>query len=189
KRRPRASRFGLLGGVVFGVLGPVTVEGTTAIVGGTNASARSQPTGPSTQPSVERYASLSVNSRPSITVPIIGETAAQPIDPMTNHPSGVIGCTRVVVTGGLFGTVDCANAGTSTPTTIAVASNARFRNPRIVPLNPKSPRRYSTQPLVGHHSRMVHRLGVCAPLMWPRNHRIDQLAALGKLMQRGMELT
>jgi hypothetical protein len=24
--------------------------------------------------------------------------------------------------------------------------------------------------------------------MWPRNHRIDQLAALGKLMQSGMEL-
>jgi len=25
--------------------------------------------------------------------------------------------------------------------------------------------------------------------MWPRNHRIDQLAALGKLMQSGMELS
>ena len=25
--------------------------------------------------------------------------------------------------------------------------------------------------------------------MWPRNNRIDQLAALGKLMQSGMELT
>jgi hypothetical protein len=86
------------------------------------------------------------------------------------------------------GTVDCANAGTSTPTTMAAVSNARFRNPRIVPLNPKSPRRYSTQPLVGDHARMVHRLGESAPLMWSRNHRIDQLAALGKLMQSGMEL-
>gem|GEM_PF-4085162 len=85
KLRPRAAFvfFGLRGGVGCWVLVAVTA-------GGNIASAKSQPTGPNMQPKVVWWASASVSSRPRITVAIIGETAAHPIEPMTSQPSGVM---------------------------------------------------------------------------------------------------
>src|SRR4029079_3544596 len=124
------------------------------IVGGTNASANSQPTGPRKHPSVERYASFRVSSRPSITVPIIGDTAAHPTEPITNQPSGVIGVPRSTIGGGggMLGTVDCPYAGANAPAMLAIASNTA---PASLPMHPPNGRKHSTRPLVVHHARPV----------------------------------
>src|SRR5262249_41090834 len=98
-----------------------------------------------------------VSSRPRMTVPIIGDTAAQPIEPKTYQPSGVSEVVRVTAGGTRppFGSV-WASAGTSAPTRITIASNARFATPRIPPSTfPKHQLRHSTRPLVGHHGRIV----------------------------------
>ena len=70
-RRGIAGRRGGLRGGPFGAATP-----------GNSTGPSTQPTGPRKQDIVERQASGIVNSRPSTTVAIIGETAAQPIEPM-----------------------------------------------------------------------------------------------------------
>ena len=72
---------------------------------------------------------------------------------------------------------------------IAAASPAAFANSRIMPsASPMSGPGYSTQPLVGHHGRKVHGEAGENPLVRPCNHRIDQLAALGEFVKRGVQL-
>ncbi len=79
-----------------------------------------------------RSTSMTVNSRPSITVPIIGDTAAQAIEPMPYQASGV-GPTPVVLTGGLK-LADWAHTGAWTPRTItriAAIAPRRIRIPQL----------------------------------------------------------
>src|SRR5690348_17584254 len=73
-----------------------------------------------------------------MTVPIIGDIAAQPTEPITYQPSGVIGVPRCTGGGiGLLGRV-CACAGASAPAPVAIAISAAPANFRMSPLHPRN---------------------------------------------------
>src|ERR1039458_5420586 len=91
---------------------------------GNSTGPSSHPTGPRKQDKAIRPPSEAVNSRPSTRVPIIGDTAAQAIDPMPYQTSGV-GPRRVGGGNGLLGaTVGCAHAELWAPTIVAITSIA-----------------------------------------------------------------
>src|SRR5271166_410806 len=72
-----------------------------------------------------------VSSRPRITVCTIGPAVTQATEAIAKMPSGVIGLAVVIAGGGGGGTNDCANAGPSAATLIAIARNAAVTSRRI----------------------------------------------------------
>src|SRR5450759_5174378 len=74
--------------------------------------------------------SVAVNSRPSTTVAIIGDTAAQATDPMPYQTSGV-GPRRAAGGNGILGAVDCARAELWAPTTVAITTIAAVATRRM----------------------------------------------------------
>ena len=116
-RVPRGGKF-CGGGIVM------------TIGSGNSTGPSSHPTGPRKQDKAIRPPSVAVNSRPSTTVAIIGDTAAQATDPMPYQTSGV-GPRRAAGGNGILGAVDCARAELWAPTTVAITTIAAVATRRM----------------------------------------------------------
>ena len=152
--RRRAWCCGGFRGGSFGVSEACVMVGLMS--GGMSLSTTRQASGPRIQLRFSRQTSLTVISRPRISVPIIGAAAAQTIDPMTKPPSGVATGTLVAGGGGGSSAV-CPSPGRRAPKTVAIATTAAVATRRMVlPLPARTSRAgHFTRPLEQRHAQNV----------------------------------
>src|SRR5665213_3689695 len=120
--RPGVCRGPCCGPCGGGLPGGVVVVTTTG--SGNRTGPSSQPTGPRKHDKAMRSTSVTVNSRPSTRVPIIGDTAAQPTAPKATQPN--VGMGWVAGGGGVGATqkleMHCACDGVSEPMNSAISN-------------------------------------------------------------------